>query len=146
MISANPALARIYGYDSPKEVIANVICLQHQLYGNSKYREEFMQKLKEQDAVVNYESQIYRQDGSIIWISENAKAVYDQEGQLIRYEGTVEDITQRKGAEEALQRANQLLESKVEERTKALRESNRLLMMEISERHRAEIALRKSEA
>ena len=146
LISANPALARIFGYDSPKEVIANVICLQHQLYGNSKYREEFMQKLKKQDTVVNYESQIYRQDGSIIWISENAKAVYDQEGQLIRYEGTVEDITQRKEAEEALQRANQLLESKVEERTKALRESNRLLMMEISERHRVEIALRKSEA
>ncbi|MGD1805010.1 adenylate/guanylate cyclase domain-containing protein [Dapis sp. BLCC M126] len=145
-ISANPALARIYGYDSPEEVIANVICLQHQLYGNSEYREQFMQKLKEQSAVVNYESQIYRRDGSLIWISENAKAVWDQDGQLIRYEGTVEDITQRKEAQEALQRANQQLESKVEERTKALRESNRLLMTEISERHRIETALRKSEA
>ncbi|MGD1713136.1 adenylate/guanylate cyclase domain-containing protein [Dapis sp. BLCC M172] len=145
-ISANPALARIYGYDSPKEVIANVICLQHQLYGNTKYREQFMQKLKEQGAVVNYESQIYRRDGSLIWISENAKAVWDRDGQLIRYEGTVEDITQRKEAQEALQRANQQLESKVEERTKALRQSNRLLMTEISERHRVETALRKSEA
>ncbi|MGD1701293.1 PAS domain S-box protein [Dapis sp. BLCC M229] len=145
-ISANPALARIYGYDSPEQVIANLICLQHQLYGNPEHRDKFMQILKEQGAVVNYESQIYRRDGSLIWISENARAVCDRDGQLIRYEGTVEDITERKEAQEALQRANQQLESKVEERTKALRESNRLLMMEISERHRVETALRKSEA
>jgi len=146
LISANPALARIYGYDSCEDVIANVICLQHQLYGNSESRKWFMQKLKERGAVVNYESQIYRRDGSVIWISENARAVCDRDGKLIRYEGTVEDITQRKEAQEALQRANQQLESKVEERTKALRESNRLLMTEISERHRIETALRKSEA
>ena len=145
LISANPALARIYGYDSPEEVIANFICLQHQLYGNSEDRQQFLKKLKQQGAVVNYESQIYRRDGSLIWISENARAVCE-EGQLIRYEGTVEDITERKKAQEALQRANQQLESKVEERTKALRESNRLLMAEISERHRVETALRKSEA
>ena len=145
-ISANPALARIYGYDSPEQVIANLICLQHQLYGNPEHRDKFMQILKEQGAVVNYESQIYRRDGSLIWISENARAVCDRDGQLIRYEGTVEDITERKEAQEALQRSNQQLESKVEERTKALRESNRLLMTEISERHRVETALRKSEA
>ncbi len=145
-ISTNPALARIYGYDSSEEVIANLICLQHQLYGNSEHRDKFMQLLKEQGVVVNYESQIYRRDGSIIWISENARAVRNHNGQLIRYEGTVEDITERKEAQAALERANQQLESKVEERTKALRESNRLLMTEISERHRVETALRKSEA
>ncbi len=145
-ISANPALARIYGYDSPEQVIANLICLQHQLYGNPEHRDRFIQILKEQGAVVNYESQIYRRDGSLIWVSENARAVCDRDGQLIRYEGTVEDITERKEAQEALQRSNQQLESKVEERTKALRESNRLLMTEISERHRVETALRKSEA
>ncbi|NEQ36027.1 MAG: PAS domain S-box protein [Okeania sp. SIO3I5] len=146
LISANPALARIYGYDSPEQVIANFICLQHQLYGNSEDRQRFLKKLKQQGAVVNYESQIYRRDGSLIWISENARAVYDQDSQLIRYEGTVEDITERKEAQEALQRANQQLEGKVEERTKALRKSNSLLMAEISERHRVETALRKSEA
>ncbi|MDE5078656.1 MAG: PAS domain S-box protein [Trichodesmium sp. St2_bin6] len=146
LISANPALARIYGYDSSEEVIANVICWPHQLYSHSKYQEQFMEKLKEQGCLVNYESQIYRPDGSLIWVSENTKAVYDQDGKLIRYDGTIEDITERKEAQEALQRANQQLETKVEERTQALVESNRLLMMEISDRRRAEVALRKSEA
>ncbi|MGK7919654.1 MAG: adenylate/guanylate cyclase domain-containing protein [Trichodesmium sp.] len=146
IISANPALARIYGYESPEEVIANLICLEHQLYGNPEHRAQFMQMLMKKGAVINYESQIYRRDGSLIWISENARTVHDEDGNLIRYEGTIEDITERKEAQEALERANQQLETKVEERTKALRESNRLLMSEISERHRIEIALRKSEA
>ncbi|MCH2051072.1 MAG: PAS domain S-box protein [Trichodesmium sp. ALOHA_ZT_67] len=146
LISANPALARIYGYGSPEEVIADLVCLPHQLYSHSKYQEQFMQKLKEHGRLVNYESQIYRPDGSLIWISENTKAVYDQDGKLIRYDGTVEDITERKQAQEALQIANQQLEAKVEERTQALVESNRLLMIEISDRRRAEIALRESEA
>ena len=145
-LSANPALARIYGYDSPEQMIANLTCLQHQLYGDPERRAKFIQILQEQDVVVNYESQIYRRDGSLIWISENARAVRDQAGNLIRYEGTVEDITERKQAQEALERANQQLETKVEERTGALKESNHLLMTEISERQRVEIALRKSEA
>ncbi|MEB3341123.1 adenylate/guanylate cyclase domain-containing protein [Okeania sp.] len=146
LISANPALARIYGYSSPEEVIANFVSLQHKLYGPPEYRQQFMQKLQEEGAVVNYESQIYRQDGTRMWISENARAVYDRDHQLIRYEGTVEDITERKEAQEALQIVNQQLESKVEERTRALKESNHLLMMEISERQRVETALRQSEA
>ncbi len=145
-ISANPALARIYGYTSPEEMIANLTCLQYQLYGNPERRTQFLQMLQGQDAVVNYESQVYRQDGSLIWISENAKAVRTKDGRLIRYEGTVEDITERKKAQEAMQRANLQLENKIEERTKALKESNRLLMMEIAERQRVENALRKSEA
>ncbi|MGB3509005.1 MAG: adenylate/guanylate cyclase domain-containing protein, partial [Microcoleaceae cyanobacterium] len=145
-LSANPALARTYGYDSPEEMMANLTCLQHQLYGNPERRTQFIQLLQELDVVLNYESQVYRRDGSLIWISENARAVRDREGNLIRYEGTVEDITERKQAQEALERANQQLESEVEERTAAFKESNRLLMMEISERQRVENALRKSEA
>ncbi|MDJ0554026.1 MAG: PAS domain S-box protein [Microcoleaceae cyanobacterium MO_207.B10] len=145
-LSANPALARIYGYDSPEEMMVNLTCLQHQLYGVPERRAQFIEMLQVQDIVLNYESQIYRRDGSLIWISENARAVRDQDGNLIRYEGTVEDITDRKQAQEALERANQQLETKVEERTVALKESNRLLMTEISDKQRVETALRKSEA
>jgi len=102
-IKANPALARIYGYESPKELIANLSNIGQQLYVKPNRRVEFhclMQKYKE---VSEFESQVYRKDGSIIWISENARTVYDPSGALSYYEGSIEDITKRKQAEERLQ-------------------------------------------
>ena len=145
-LSANPTLARIYGYDSPEELIANLTSIQQQLYVDPHRRNEFVTRLHENDAVLNFESQVYRRDGSLIWISENARIVRDQSGNVLYYEGTVEDITERKQAEEALQRINEQLESRVEERTAALKELNRRLVVEIAERKRIEAALRKSEA
>lgn len=101
-LSANPALARIYGYHSPEELIQNLTNISEQLYVNPKQRQEFCQLMAEQGKISGFEYQIYRQDGQIIWISENSRAVYDQEGNTLYYEGTVEDITQRKIAEEKL--------------------------------------------
>jgi PAS domain S-box-containing protein len=145
-INANPALARMYGYASPAELIVGMTNIQHQLYVNPNRRFEFVRLLQEDGAVVNFESEVYRQDGSTIWISENARAVHDSYGNLLYYEGTVEDITERKRVQEALQRANDLLETRVEERTAALKELNRRLVSEIAERQRVEAALRNSEA
>ncbi len=98
-LTANPMLAKIYGYDSPAELMASLTDIRHQLYVDTNRREEFIRLLREQEAVWGFESQVYRKDGSIIWISENARAMWDEQGQLIGYEGTVEDITQRKQAE-----------------------------------------------
>jgi diguanylate cyclase (GGDEF)-like protein/PAS domain S-box-containing protein len=95
-LSANPMLARIYGYDSPEALITSVQDIQNQLYVNPSRRQEFIQLIQEHKAIWEFESQIYRQDGSIIWISENARAVLDAQGHLIGFEGTVEDITARK--------------------------------------------------
>ncbi|MDX2213869.1 MAG: PAS domain S-box protein [Oculatellaceae cyanobacterium bins.114] len=145
-LSANPALARIYGYDSPEELVANLTSVQQQLYVDPKRRSEFIRLLQENDAVVGFESQVYRRDGSLTWIAENAHAVRDTDGNLLYYEGTVEDITERRRAKEALQRINEELEIRVEERTAALKELNRRLVIEIAERQRAEAALRNSEA
>jgi PAS domain S-box-containing protein len=145
-LSANPALSRIYGYDSPKELVANLTSVQQQLYVDPERRSEFVRLLQENDEVVNFESQVYRRDGSLTWISENAHAVRDTDGNLLYFEGTVEDITERRRAKEALQRLNEELESRVEERTAALKELNRRLVVEIAERQRAEAALRISEA
>ncbi len=101
-ITANPALARIYGYSFAEEVTANFTDIEHQLYVDPKRRAEFV-RLIEQDGIVSqFESQIYRRDGSIVWISEKAYAVRDEQGKLLYYEGLIEDITQRKQAEEAL--------------------------------------------
>lgn len=101
-ITANPALARIYGYASAQEVTDNFTDIEHQLYVDPNRRAEFVRLIEEQGLVSEFESQIYRQDGSIVWISEKAYAVRDDEGKLLYYEGLIEDITQRKQAEQAL--------------------------------------------
>jgi len=59
----------------------------------------------ENDTLSGFESKIYRKDGTIIWIAENCRAVRDAQGKLLYYEGTVEDITERKRAEEQIRRA-----------------------------------------
>src|SRR6476469_4891419 len=101
-ISANPSLARIYGYGSPAELMARLTDIEHQLYVEPNRRAEFISLLQEHHAVSEFESQVYRQDGSIIWISENARAVRDATGALLYYEGRVEDITERNRAKEQL--------------------------------------------
>ncbi|MEQ8971603.1 MAG: EAL domain-containing protein [Coleofasciculus sp. C1-SOL-03] len=103
-ISANPALARLYGYSSPDELMARLTDIEHQLYVDPQRRTEFVRLLQENDAVADFESQVYRKDGSVIWIAENARAVRDMTtGELLYYEGTVEDITEHKLAKDQLQ-------------------------------------------
>jgi len=102
-VIANPMLARIYGYPSSESLISNVTNIANQLYVNPSRRQEFINILRSHDTVSNFESQVYRRDGSKIWISENVRAVRDADGTLIGFEGTVQDITQRKRAEEESQ-------------------------------------------
>src|SRR5919202_2190581 len=110
-ISANSALAQIYGYDSPEELIATLSNIQHQLYVDSQRRGEFITLIKQQDAVSNFESMVCRKDGSIIWISENARTIYDANGVPLYYQGFVEDITSRKQAEaERIKFTNELFQ------------------------------------
>ncbi|MEQ8958428.1 MAG: PAS domain S-box protein, partial [Coleofasciculus sp. C2-GNP5-27] len=92
-LSANPALAKIYGYPSPETLISRLTDCEHQLYVDQTQRAEFKRLIHQQGAVSSFESQVYRQDGSIIWISENTRAVRDANGVLLYYEGSVEDIS-----------------------------------------------------
>ncbi|MBE8971006.1 PAS domain S-box protein [Nostocales cyanobacterium LEGE 12452] len=100
-ITANPALARIYGYSLVDEVTANFTDIE-QLYVDPNRRAEFVRLMEKYGSVSDFESQIYRQDGSIVWISEKAYTVRDEQGKLLYYEGLIEDITQRKQTEEEL--------------------------------------------
>ena len=106
-LSANQALARIYGFDTPRELIASRTDIENQLYLVPERRHEFVELLQRSDRVDKFESQVFRKDRSVIWISENARAVRDSHGKLLYYEGTVEDVTARKLAEERLSQANQ---------------------------------------
>lgn len=113
-ISANPALARIYGYNSTDEMTIALTDIGHQLYVDPQRRAEFISVLQEHDIVSDFESQIYRRDGTVIWISENGRAVRDRNGELLYYEGFVEDITQRKQAESGLRESEERLRLVIE--------------------------------
>ena len=123
---ANVALARIYGYDSPVQLMAGIKDIANRLYVDHGRREEFVRLMQENDTLSGFESKIYRKDETIIWIEENCRAVRDAQGKLLYYEGTVEDITERKRAEEQIRRATaELSRSREELRTKnAVMEDN----------------------
>jgi PAS domain S-box-containing protein len=101
-LSANPALARIFGYSSPEELITCIKDISRQVYVKPNRRGEFIAAIQEDNAVFEFESLVYRKDGSVIGVSENARAVCNSMGTLLYYEGTVSDITARKVAGEAL--------------------------------------------
>jgi PAS domain S-box-containing protein len=118
---ANVALARIYGYDSPAELMACITDIASKLYVEPGRRDEFVRLMQEHDTLSAFESKIYRKDETIIWISENCRAVRDADGKLLYYEGTVEDITERKRAEDQIRRATgELSRSREELRAKNL--------------------------
>lgn len=113
-LMANRALARIYGYSSPEELIRSITDIGSTLYVQPGRREEFMRLMEQHDVITNFESPVYRRDGRIIWISENCRAVRDASGRLLYYEGTVRDITERRAAEERLRNSEALYHSLVE--------------------------------
>lgn len=106
-LSVNFALAKIYGYASVEEMVDQVKNIASDLYVKSDRRQKFQQMMQEQDTITGFESQVYRCDRSTIWISENVRVLRNDQGEIIYYEGTVEDITQRKLAEINLEKANQ---------------------------------------
>ncbi|HXZ68895.1 MAG TPA: PAS domain S-box protein, partial [Alphaproteobacteria bacterium] len=101
-LQANPALARIYGYTSPEEMLSRLTNIERQLYVDPNRRAEFIREMSEKKVISGFESEIYRQDGKVIWITENCREVRGPDGELLYYEGTVEDITARKIAETEL--------------------------------------------
>ncbi|WP_219903923.1 response regulator [Stenomitos frigidus] len=105
-LRANPMLASIYGYRSPDELMASLTDLQQQLYVDSVQRQAFVQLIEANGKVSGFESQVYCKTGERIWISENARLVYDALGQPIGYEGSVTDITDRKQVEADLEHQN----------------------------------------
>jgi PAS domain S-box-containing protein len=105
MVTANPMMARIFGYDSPEEMIELLNDLEVQLYVEPARRTEFARRMRQDGRVFEFEAQFYRKDGAVIWTSTNARAVHDNSGEIVGFEGTVEDITERKRSEVKLRRS-----------------------------------------
>ena len=103
VLSANPALARLFGYDFPEELMAGRTDVAGQGYVDPGARELFKRLVEEKGSVRDLEHQAYRKDGSKMWLLGNARVVRDASGATLYYEGTVADITDRKAAEEKVQ-------------------------------------------
>ncbi len=98
-LTVNPAMARIAGYSSPAEMIAEIYDIGQQLYVDPSIRDEVKRQLEEKGELNGFECQMPRKDGSIIWISMNVRALRDTSGKIVSHDGTAEDVTERKVAE-----------------------------------------------
>lgn len=130
LLQANPALAKMFGFASPEEIIANITDLGTQLYVHSEDREHLRRLIAEHDLVENFEAECRTKDGRSIWVSINIHAVRDQNGVILYFEGTNIDITTRKQMEHELRQFKDELEAK-----------NLLLTEKIAEHKRTEEAL-----
>ena len=108
-ISANRALANIYGYDSPQKLISQIDNIEKQLFVNREDWRELTLGVELHQSVDNFECQAYHTNGSKIWISTSIHLFKKPKKQTIYYEGTVIDITVRKQVEYSLIRSNNLL-------------------------------------
>lgn len=97
-LKANPALARMYGYDNPDELVRSIGNIATEIYADTERRTEFM-ALAEKDGVVrNFEIEARSKNGSVKHVSLNARAVKDERGRTLYFEGTVQDVTEKKRA------------------------------------------------
>ena len=105
--NVNPAMARMYGYDFPEDMIESIKDISSQIYVDSELRNSVRSRLANGEKITGFESYDYRKDGSTFWTSMNAQAIRDANGNILYYEGTVEDITSRKMADEALRESEE---------------------------------------
>jgi PAS domain S-box-containing protein len=101
-LNANQSMAQILGYESPDELITSISDIANQIYVEPIHRDEMLRKLMRQEKILNFETQVFRKDKAIIWLSLSQKAVRDLNGKLLFIEGFAEDITERKQVEDAL--------------------------------------------
>ncbi|MEW5723733.1 MAG: ATP-binding protein [Thermodesulfobacteriota bacterium] len=99
-ISVNRAMARLLGYDSPEELVQKVTDIRTQLWVTPHQREEFLGLAAKHGSISGYEAQHVRKNGTTMWSSIHARPVLDESGNLVLIEGTFQDITARKKAEE----------------------------------------------
>ncbi len=108
VVSANLALARMLGYDSPEEVIEKSSDLSYQLYVHSERRQELLSVIEEDGIVRDFEVQFYRKDGSIAWVTLNVRAVRNGARKITCLEGSVQDISDRRALEARLIQAQKM--------------------------------------
>ena len=124
-ISVNPSMARIFGYDSPEEMIAQVVSIERQLYVHPENRRRYLALMLEQKTIAGMDEAFYRKDNSTFWASLHMRPIFSRTNKLIYIQGMIIDNTARKRAMEAL------VESEG-----SLRKENIRLRSEIKDRYR----------
>jgi PAS domain S-box-containing protein len=125
ILLANPTLVRILGYSSFDELATRD--LEKHGFEPSYDRAQFLERIERDSEVKGLESSWTRRDGTAIFVRESARAIRDPQGKTLHYDGTVEDITARKRAEDEIRRLNAELEQRVRERTAQLEAANKEL-------------------
>ena len=105
--SVNQSLARMLGYDSPADLISTVQDIERQFYVDAKRRQEFKRELEEHDTLQSFELEVYRKDHTKMWVSANVRAVRENR-EIVSYEGSLEDISQRKLLEEQFRQSQKM--------------------------------------
>jgi PAS domain S-box-containing protein len=115
LLNANPALARIMGYDTPEQLISGASSdIAHNVYVHPAAREEFQRLMQRDGMVREFEYQVRQRNGNILWLSDSATVVRDDNGEVTRYEGAVRDITDQKRAEDAIAEGRRLLQQVID--------------------------------
>lgn len=114
ILNANPALARMMGYDSPQHLIEGVTDISQGIYVDPTAREEYLLRMRRDGMVREYEYQVRQRNGNILWLSDSATAVRDASGRVVRHEGTVRDITDQRRAEQALAESRRQLQTVID--------------------------------
>jgi PAS domain S-box-containing protein len=115
-LSVNPAMAKIYGYHSPNEMVSSITDIVEQLYVDPQCAEIFRQTLATAGQIKSFEYRSYRKDGTQIWVEEDTRAVHDSDGNLLYYEGIIQDITERKHQEAELKRQLEVLRIEIDQK------------------------------
>ncbi|GAB7078560.1 EAL domain-containing protein [Megalodesulfovibrio paquesii] len=103
-LAANPALARIFGYESPDEFMTAVALDPNKHFADPEAYQEFLRRIEVFGQIKEFQTRIRKVDGSIVWISANGHKVADRTGETLYFEGSVEDMTVRREMENALRR------------------------------------------
>jgi PAS domain S-box-containing protein len=114
LLNANPALARIMGYDTPEELIRATDDIARTIYVDPADRAEYLMRMERDGMVREFEYQVRQRHYTILWLSDSATAVRDEAGNVVRYEGTVRDITNQKRAEAAVKEGRRLLQQVID--------------------------------
>ena len=104
---ANPALARMFGYDSPAELIASLNHKSNRIYVDPEARLEFLRMMQRDASVRDFEIQVYRKNGTKMWLSLSARAVVEH-GVVVSHEGMCEDVSERKLLQQQLLQAQKI--------------------------------------
>jgi PAS domain S-box-containing protein len=139
LVNANPALARMMGYDRPEDLISSITDIAHAIYVEPEVRTVYQSMMQRDGIVREFEYQVRRRDGNILWLSDSATAVRDDTGEIVRYEGTVRDITDQKRAEEAIAEGRRLLQQVIDTVPAVINVKNKQLRYVLMNRYMAGI-------